>query len=277
MSKAPLSGTRPVRPTSVRRIGAAVLTLLLGATAALGAGLAPVHPGAKGSYSAVLMWHDVVAKKKEVWFDTTVAEIEAQFRDIKKNGLTPVPLEVLGEHLESGKAIPPGAVVLTFDDNNEGLYRHLFPILKRYRWPAVFFVHTDYVGKPTSKAHCTWEQLREMEQSGLVKAYPHTASHPADLRDLSDKQLVRELVTARQVMEKQLGGSRAYFAYSNGFYDERVAQAAAKAGYRLSITEDWGAAEHSRNLMMVRRYSMHKRAAQAVQDVARAMRRGKKN
>ncbi|MCV4690778.1 polysaccharide deacetylase family protein, partial [Escherichia coli] len=88
-------------------------------------------------------------------------------------------------HLEQGKPIAPGAVVLTFDDNNEGLYRHLFPILKRYRWPAVFFVHTDYVGKPTSKAHCTWDQLRELEKSGLVKVYPHTASHPADLRELS--------------------------------------------------------------------------------------------
>lgn len=231
-----------------------------------------VHPKAKGSFSAVLMWHDVVPKKKEVWFDTTVAELEHQFAEIKKRGLTPVTLDRLAEHLEKGAPIPKGAVVLTFDDNTLGLYRHLFPLLKRYRWPAAFFVHSGYVGVKTGKDHCTWAQLREMEQSGLVRCYPHTVSHPADMRLLKDAQLQKELVMGRQSLEKHLGGPRRYFSYSNGFYDERVAQAAWKAGYRLAITEDWGAAQRSRNLMMLRRYSMHKRANQAIRDTARAMR-----
>ena len=230
-----------------------------------------VHPRAKGEFSAVLMWHDVVPKKKEVWFDTTVAELEHQFREIKKRGLTPVNLDRLAEHLEKGAAIPKGAVVLTFDDNTIGLYRHLFPLVKRYRWPAVIFAHTGYVGVKTGKDHCTWAQLREMEQSGWVKVYPHTVSHPADMRLLKDAPLRKELVQGRQSMH--LGGSRPYFAYSNGFYDARVARAVQQAGYRLGITEDWGAAQRSRNLMMVRRYSMHKRAEQAIQDVARALRR----
>lgn len=217
------------------------------------------------------MWHDVVPKTKEVWFDTTVAELEHQFREIKRRGLTPVTLDVLASHLEKGAPIPRGAVVLTFDDNTLGLYRHLYPMLKRYRWPAVLFTHTGYVGVKTGKDHCTWAQMREMEASGLVKVYPHTVSHPADMRLLKDAQLQKELVMGRQSMEKHLGGSRRYFSYSNGFYDERVARAVAKAGYRLGITEDWGAAQRSRNLMMVRRYSMHKRADQAIRDVARAM------
>lgn len=233
--------------------------------------LPTVHLKAKRDYSAVLMWHDVVQKKKEVWFDTTVAELESQFQSIKRAGLQPVTLDALADHLERGAPIAKGAVVLTFDDNNLGLHRHLFPMLRRYRWPAVLFVHTAYVGKPTGKSHCDWEQLQEMEASGLVKVYPHTVSHPEDMRKLSDAQLRKELVQSRQSVEKRLGGHRRHFSYSNGFYDDRVARAAAKAGYRLAITEDWGAAQQSRNLMMVRRYSMHKRADQAIRDVARAM------
>jgi len=250
-----------------------LVSALAGAPAAASP-LPKVHPKARGSYSALLMWHDVVARKKEVWFDTTVAELESQLKSIRTAGLTPVTMEVLAEHLEKGAPIVPGAVVLTFDDNNLGLYTHLWPMLKRYRWPAAFFVHTDYVGKPTSKAHCTWDQLGEMERDGLVRCYPHTASHPADMRDLTDGQLRHELAASRQAVEKHLGGNRPFFCYSNGFYNERVARATARAGYRLAVTEDWGAAEASANLMMVRRYSMHKRAAQAVRDVARAMRQG---
>jgi peptidoglycan/xylan/chitin deacetylase (PgdA/CDA1 family) len=251
-------------------VSAVGLALLLPA-AASAPPLPTVHPKAKRDYSAVLMWHDVVEKRKEVWFDTTVAELEAQFQSIKRAGLTPVTLDALAGHLETGSPIPKGAVVLTFDDNNLGLYRFLYPMLKRYRWPAVLFVHTAYVGKPTGKPHCTWEQLREMEASGLVKTYPHTVSHPEDMRKLTDAQLAKELVQSRKSVEKHLGGDRRHFSYSNGFYDDRVARAAAKAGYRLAITEDWGAAQQSRNLLMLRRYSMHKRAEQAVRDVARAM------
>jgi len=235
--------------------------------------LPAVHAKARSHYSSVLMWHDVVPKTKEVWFDTTAAELEEQLQHIKRRGLTPVTLDRLADHLETGASIPKGAVVLTFDDNTTGLYSHLFPILKRYRWPAVLFVHTGYVGVKTGKDHCTWEQLREMERSGLVKAYPHTVTHPADLRLMKDAALEKEMVQGRRSMEKHLGGPRRYFSYSNGFYDERVARAALKAGYRLAITEDWGAAQRSPNLMMVRRYSMHKRAKQAVEDTARAMKR----
>jgi biofilm PGA synthesis lipoprotein PgaB len=262
-----------VRPASCLRALCVGLALALPVLPGLAGSVPPlptVHPKARRDFSSVLMWHDVVEKKKEVWFDVTVPELEAQFQSIKKAGLTPVPLETLAVHLETGAPIKPGAVVLTFDDNNLGLYKHLFPLLKRYRWPAALFVHTDYVGKPTGKPHCTWEQLREMEQSGLVTVYPHTASHPADMRDLSDKQLRQELVKSRAAVEKHLGGNRRHFAYSNGFYNERVARAAAAAGYRLAITEDWGAAQQSRNLLMLRRYSMHKRPAQAVRDTERA-------
>jgi poly-beta-1,6-N-acetyl-D-glucosamine N-deacetylase len=248
-----------------------VLTAGAAAPRAQSTALPAVHPKARRDYSAILMWHDVVAKKKEVWFDTTVAELDAQFRAIKKAGLTPIRLDQLANHLEKGTPVPPGAVVLTFDDNNLGLYQNLFPLLKKYRWPAAMFVHTDFIGVKTGKDHCTWDQLREMEKSGLVQVYPHTASHPPDLRTVSEKQLRRELVDARRKMEMELGGSRPFFAYSEGHFDDRVARAVWKSGYRIAITEDWGAAEASRNLFVVHRYSMHKRAEQAVRDMRREL------
>jgi biofilm PGA synthesis lipoprotein PgaB len=245
--------------------------LALGAARGAGAAkLPPVHPRARGHFSAVLMWHDVVAGAREVWFDTPVAELEAQFRAIRRLGLTPVTLERLADHLETGAAIPSGAVVLTFDDNTIGLYRHLPPLLRRFGWPAVVFVHTAYVGVRTGKDHCTWAQLREMEAGGLIRAQPHTVTHPADMRRLSREALARELRGSRAALEKHLGGSRRFFAYSNGFHDARVAGEALAAGYRLAITEDWGAAQRSPNLMQLRRYSMHKRADQALRDTARA-------
>lgn len=252
-------------------LGAAATVAALGPARAAG-DLPPINPRARGSFSGVLMWHDVVEKRKEVWFDTTVAELEEQFRSIKRLKLTPVTLEQLADHLESGKPIAPRAVVLTFDDNNVGLYQYLWPMLKRFHYPAALFVHTGYVGKTTGKPHCTWDQLREMEKSGLVRVYPHTVTHPADLRKLKDAALDKELRGSLEAVQREMGGPRPFLSYSNGFYDERVARATHKAGYRLAITEDAGPAETCPNLMMVHRYSMHRRARQALQDVARGAR-----
>jgi biofilm PGA synthesis lipoprotein PgaB len=249
-----------------RACHAARLGLVLACLPALAAAAAlpPIHPKARGSATGILMWHDIVPGKKLVWFDTTVAELKAQFAEIRRLGLTPISLERLAAHLERGEAVPKKAVVLTFDDNNLGLSQHVFPLLKRYRWPAVFFVHTGYVGVTTGKPHNTWDQLREMERSGLVKAYPHTDTHPEDMRKLTDARIARELTRSRQKMERELGGPRVYFTYPDGHFDARVAAGVFKAGYRLAITEDRGLAEASPNLMMVHRYSMHRRPGEVL-------------
>ena len=133
----------------------------------------------------MLMWHDVVPGKKEVWFDTTVAELKAQFAAIRSRRCNVISLDTLYRHLADGAPVPPRSVVLTFDDNNRGLYENAFPLLKQYHYPATFFVHTNYIGVTTSKPHCDWKMLMEMQKSGLVSIQGHSCSHPADMRLLS--------------------------------------------------------------------------------------------
>jgi peptidoglycan/xylan/chitin deacetylase (PgdA/CDA1 family) len=232
--------------------------------------LPPIHPQAQETFSAILMWHDVVEWKKDVWFDTTTTELKKQFQEIKRRKFTVIPLERLYRHLQSGEPLPPRPLVLTFDDNNLGLYRYAFPLLKQYNYPATFFVHTDYVGVRTDKDHSTWDQLREMQASGLVSIQGHSRSHPADMRKTSDIGLQKELAGSKAKMEREMGKPVFAFAYTEGHFDRRVAEAVARYGYKIAITEDRGNAATSPNLMMVHRYSMHRRAEQALNDVERA-------
>src|SRR5437016_2167284 len=104
-----------------------------------------IHSKARSTYSAILMWHDVVPGKKDVWFDVTKRELAEQFAEIKRRKFNVVPLGELYKHLTTGSALPPRPLVLTFDDTTEGLYRYAFPMLKQYRYPGTLFVHTDYV------------------------------------------------------------------------------------------------------------------------------------
>ncbi|MBE3560255.1 MAG: polysaccharide deacetylase family protein [Ktedonobacteraceae bacterium] len=85
----------------------------------------------------------------------------------------------------------------------------------------------------------TWEQVREMERSGLVSFGAHTMHHPI-LSALADSAELRyEVQHCRQVLEQQLGHPVSTFAYPVGKMKdigEQGIQAVKEAGYRWALT-----------------------------------------
>lgn len=239
--------------------------------------LLPIHPNARKRAAAhpgvLLVWHDIVDDRKLVWFDTAVREFEAQLTRLERAGANPVPLDDLYRYLRDGRpAPPPGAVVLCFDDNTLGIHDYAFPRLKARRWPFVVSAHTAFVGVRTGKEHNTWGQLQQMETGGAATIVSQTHTHPEDLRLLSDRDLRREMLTAKITMEVALDHAVRFVTYPSGKWDRRVALAAAHAGYRLGLTEDRGAAEASPHLLGLRRYSTHRRFDEAVRAITASRR-----
>jgi poly-beta-1,6-N-acetyl-D-glucosamine N-deacetylase len=247
---------------------AALLLLLAPALTASQSALPAVAPGGKAPYLAVIVWHDVIDGEREVWFDTPLPAFRAQLEAIRQGGYHVIPLAMLRAHLVSGKPVPSKPIALTFDDNGHGIYDNAFPLLVKYHYPATLFVHTNFVGTTTSKRHNTWDQLKEMERSGLIDVQSLTANHPPDLRQLSDSDVVHELTLSRYSLEHRLGHPVYALVYPEDNYDERVARLAAANGYRMAFIEDWGAAGESANLLMIHRYSALTRFDQALSDVA---------
>lgn len=244
------------------------LPLLLAALVVVGA--APrLAPHVDVPVIAVLVWHDVLPKK-DVYFDTTTAEFAAQLDTIARGGFHVVSLEKLRDRLVHGTALPSKALVLTFDDNGHGIYRNAFPLLQRHRFAATLFVHTNFVGKTTSKAHNSWAELQAMERSGLVDVQSLTANHPPDLTKLSDTEVTHEFALSKQSLEVRLGRRAFAVVYPYDVYDARVEGLAAKAGYTLGFTEDHGNAGASSSLLEIHRYSITvpERFDQALADVA---------
>jgi peptidoglycan/xylan/chitin deacetylase (PgdA/CDA1 family) len=230
--------------------------------------LPSIAPGGRTPYVAVIVWHDVVAAK-EVWFDTPLDTFRAQLERVKNGGYHVVTLEALRDHLTAGAPLPSKPLVFTFDDNGHGLYENVFPLLVRYHFPATLFVHTNFVGRTTTKRHTTWPQLLEMSRSGLVSVQSLTANHPPDLRALDDAAVVHELRLSRTSLETRLGRPVFALVYPEDNYDTRLARLAADNGYVLAFTEDWGNAGDSADLLEIHRYSALTRFDQALADVAR--------
>lgn len=232
---------------------------------------------AANEFAAVLVWHDIVPSHKQVWFDTLLSTFHQQLERIHEGGFHVIPLRLLYEHLTKGTPLPPKPIVLTFDDNNQGIYYYAYPLLRRYHYPATLFVHTGYVGVTTDKRHNTWQMLRSMVQSGLVDVQSLTQSHPENILLLSDAQVLTELVNSRRSIELHLGIPVYAFVYPCDKHDLRVAYDVFKAGYKMALTEDRGNACASPNLYLVHRYAAILCFDQALRDVSHAWERQSPN
>ena len=95
---------------------------------------------------------------------------------------------------------------------------------------------------PPKYAACSWDQLCEMADSGLVEIGSHTVSHPI-LATLSDEGSWAELTESRAQLEEGLGGRISAFCFPNGkpedFRPSQVEQLKA-AGYASAVVTRYG-------------------------------------
>lgn len=230
---------------------------------------APISPLCQNARVPVLMYHDITKKqggKGAVYFDCSKAEFAAQLRYLEEIGATPISLETLHKHLTRGEAVPEKAVVLTFDDNYQGFWDNAYPLLKEKNYPAAMFVHTSFVGdKKGYHPKMTWDELRELDKSGIVTIASHTETHPDDMAKLPLDKQDTELTQSKSILERELGHPVPYFAYPNGKGDGETVEAARRAGYTMAFMIDNGSAEESPDVLRIHRY-MHSKIKDAFKD-----------
>ncbi len=185
----------------------------------------------------VIMYHDILPEK-QVFFDVTPAEFEAALQQIQQKGLTPISVDQLALHLSTGSPLPAKPILLSFDDGYEGHYTQVYPLLKKYGYPAMFGIYTAKVDKKIGRSSLNWQQIREMAADPLITIASHSITHPADLSKLTNEGLRREIVESKRILEMQLGIPIKYFVYPEGNYDERTKEMIQLAGYQLAFTMD---------------------------------------
>ncbi len=212
---------------------------------------------ARSAKIPIIMYHDITATKDVDW-DVTPEELEKHFQALQEGGYTPITMDRMVNHLRTGSQLPEKPVLLTFDDNYVGQYKYAFPLLKKYNYPAVWSVHTRFVGTGGQKPKATWEQLREMQKSGLVTVASHTVNH-LNLKDLSEKEIEKEVTESKKVLEQELGISIDYFTYPEGDFTDRARDKIKKAGYKAALAMSLDprqerSANESEDLLVIMRF-----------------------
>lgn len=166
----------------------------------------------------------------------TPEAFEEQLRYFKEHNYTAVSLYSFAAMLQKNSAVPDNSFALTFDDGYEDLYTHAWPLLKKYGFSATAFIIVNRVGAPD---YATWDQLREMQQGGLLDIQSHTLNHPM-LTRLVPIRAQEEIEQSKHILEQRLGKTVSIFCYPYGDYNEATVHRIERAGYSLALTTKGG-------------------------------------
>jgi peptidoglycan/xylan/chitin deacetylase (PgdA/CDA1 family) len=190
----------------------------------------------------------------------TPKKFEAQIKWITDNGYTIIPLKEAVEYLQGKRdTLPSKPIVVTVDDGWKSAYTYLAPIVKKYNIPVTLFIYPQTIS--TGKNAMTWDELKELQKTGLFDIQGHTYSHPNFKQErkhrspASYEQFVQgELTKSKQILEEKLGGQVIFLAWPFGIYDDYLENQAAKAGYVMAFTIDALPANKSDKAMAEPRY-----------------------
>lgn len=111
---------------------------------------------------------------------------------------------------------------------------------------------------PHDRVFLSWEEIKEMYQSGLITFGSHTASHKI-LTTLTDSEINDELTRSKEklISENVVDPSFIPFCYPNGNYNDKIAKMVKEAGYNLAVTTNHGWNNAKSDSFTLRRIGIH--------------------
>ena len=173
-----------------------------------------------------IMYHHVNSDR----CSNDLAIFEEHLKYIKNNFKTIFP----------GEEITSKSVCLTFDDAYADFYFLIFPLLKKYNLKALLAIPSKYILDDTEEeaenrmnfehndlfenyqkaTFCTYKELKQMQESGLVVFGSHSHSHVNLLEANVDLDL--ELRVSKQILEDKLNTKIDSFVFPFGKYNQNI-------------------------------------------------------
>ena len=209
--------------------------------------------------TVILQYHHVSSETPAV--TSVTPEVFAQHISyLSDNNFTVIPLTDAINALKNRQPLPPKTAVITFDDAYLSIYTNAFPLLKEKGWPFTIFVSPTPIDKGYQK-FLSWEQIREMTQSGATIAN-HTISHDHSVERRpgeTEQQWIarfRDDLTATEVrIKEKTGQSVKQFAWTFGETTPELRKELQRLGY-TGFGQQSGAAGEGADLTRLPRFPM---------------------
>lgn len=208
-----------------------------------------------GEYIPVLMYHHFAARNMESGNGvvTTTKELEDQLQYFKSEGWHIISLEELDKVLEKaalkkqakkddsmGLGLNFKYLCITMDDGYYSNYELGYPLFQKYRASASVFAVTDYITEQYGLKKFTWKQAQEMEESGWMKIYSHSADH-MPVAEGEEEAFLASMQKSEETLRQNLEAERVKaMAYPNGRYTKESQGLLEEDGYTMQFTIESG-------------------------------------
>jgi biofilm PGA synthesis lipoprotein PgaB len=230
-----------------------------------------------------VVYHDITKHVIER-DDMSVDDFIKQLDFFKASGYQSISIKDLQEAARGKKTLPEKAVLFTFDDAYVSFYNYVYPALKLYNYPAVLSVVTSWIDKRTpgiykQKKFMTWDQLKEVANSGLVTLASHSDNlhsfvvanpegnvEPSPVTFIYDpktkkyendghfrERIRSDLARSVEIFNQRLGMKPIVLTWPYGAYNDIGIQEARQLGFDICLTVDDGFA-NVRHLDRINRY-----------------------
>ncbi len=195
----------------------------------------------------------------------TQDDFKAQMKYLKENNYHVIKLDQLLDFLDYKEQIPDKSVVITFDDGWSSVYDFATPILKKYGFPATFFIYTDFIGGGKAMS---WKQIKELSEAGFdIQCQTKTHRNLATLKKKESfkeyfNSLEMEISYPKKLFKKKLNKECKCLAYPYGITNNLVIAMLKKHGYRAAFT-----VEQESNSFFIDNYKIRRSAIYGEYDI----------
>ena len=163
----------------------------------------------------ILMYHSI----SDAPYQVTAENFRAQIAYLAQNGFTFLFAEDIRYSYRYDRPI-----ILTFDDGFRDNYEVAFPILQEFNARATIFMITYRIGQD---GFLTAEQIKSLEDSGLVRVEPHSHFHSI-FTGIELEEVRWQIEVSNAILEGITGRVPQVFAYPFGEFNCDVRAIAAE-------------------------------------------------
>ena len=165
----------------------------------------------KNKYINVIYYHDIIEGEGNNAQHTNVETFKKQMEYLVSKGYKTITFD----DIEKGEEITfkDKYVLITFDDGWVSNYSKIFEFMKERNIKYNIFLEVGAISK--NPEYLTWDQVREMHDSGVVGFGAHTYSH-VSMKDIETIDTQKEVEEVNNIIFKEIGFYPVDFCYPYG-------------------------------------------------------------
>ena len=170
----------------------------------------------------ILLYHNIGNYPERMMEDGMLPEtFEKQMKFLADNGYQIVTLHQALDHMNRKTTLSSKAMAITIDGGYQDAFTNVLPVLKKYGFPATFFIPPESIGRQRTIKddfiEClTWDQVRESRNCGMEIGLLAYQGQSIRLKSYNEHAIKESIAPAMKILGREINPRVKYYAFKEG-------------------------------------------------------------